>query len=177
MNDARVLEKSRLCADLFRRLRDHFGFRRFRPGQEQVVQAALDGRDALVIMPTGSGKSLCFQLPGLVMEGATLVVSPLIALMKDQDEGLRSKGVDVVVINSTMSAAERREAEDSIAASRTSFIYTTPEQLADPEFRALLHRAEIALEDGRLPRLVEQLTREDGSRIIYVATVAAGDTS
>ena len=71
MNDARVLEKSRLRVDLFRRLRDHFGFRRFRPGQEQVVQAALDGRDALVIMPTGSGKSLCFQLPGLVMEGAT----------------------------------------------------------------------------------------------------------
>ena len=109
------------------------------------MQGALDGRDLLVIMPTGSCKSLCFQLPGLVMEGATLVVSPLIALMRDQAEGLRSKNVDVVVINSTMSVAERREAEESIAAGQTSFVYTTPEQLANPEFRGLLHRAEIAL--------------------------------
>ena len=73
------------------------------------------------------------------------MVSPLIALMRDQAEGLRSKNVDVVVINSTMSVAERREAEESIAAGQTSFVYTTPEQLANPEFRALLHRAEIAL--------------------------------
>ena len=91
-------------------------------------------------MPTGSGKSLCFQLPALEMEGATIVVSPLIALMKDQAESLRDKGFDVVAINSTISAAERAEAERTIARGDKVFIYTTPEQLADPEFRALLHQ-------------------------------------
>ncbi len=138
-------EKSRDRAGLVRRLREHFGFRRFRPGQERVVQSALDGRDTLVIMPTGSGKSLCFQLPALVIGGTTVVVSPLIALMRDQAEALLARGIDVVAINSTMSAAERRDAEESIAARRSTFIYTTPEQLADPEFRALLHRVDVDL--------------------------------
>lgn len=137
------LEKSR--AELYLRLRNHFGFRRFRPGQEKVVRSALEGRDTLVVMPTGSGKSLCFQLPALVIDGATVVVSPLIALMKDQVEALRSKGIDVVAINSMMSAAERREAEESIAQGHSNLIYTTPEQLADPEFRALLHRIAVDL--------------------------------
>src|SRR4051812_18104574 len=89
------------------KLREHFGFRRFRPGQEAVVRSALAGRDTLVLMPTGSGKSLCFQLPGLEMDGSTLVVSPLIALMKDQTEALERKGFSAVAFNSTMSARER----------------------------------------------------------------------
>src|ERR1700758_2416355 len=75
------------------KLREHFGFRRFRPGQEKVVRSALSGRDTLAMMPTGSGKSLCFQLPALVMEGSTVVISPLIALMKDQTESLAEKGI------------------------------------------------------------------------------------
>jgi ATP-dependent DNA helicase RecQ len=79
------------------------------------------------------------------MEGATIVVSPLIALMKDQAESLRDKGFEVVTINSTISAAERAEAEQTIARGGKVFIYTTPEQLADPEVRALLHRAPIDL--------------------------------
>ncbi len=145
MSTEMCLESSRLRTDLVRRLRDHFGFRRFRPGQEQAVQSVLEGRDTLVVMPTGSGKSLCFQLPGLLIQGATVVVSPLIALMKDQAEALRSKGIAVVAINSTISAAERRDAEASIAEGRTTFIYTTPEQLADPDFRTLLHRVGIDL--------------------------------
>jgi ATP-dependent DNA helicase RecQ len=127
------------------KLREHFGFRRFRPGQEKVVRSALAGRDTLALMPTGSGKSLCFQLPGLVMEGSTVVISPLIALMKDQTESLAEKGISAVAFNSTMSSREREEAEQSVAGGRKEFVYTTPEQLANREFRALLRRAAINL--------------------------------
>ena len=131
--------------ELVRRLREQFGFRRFRPGQEKVVNSAIEGRDTLVIMPTGSGKSLCFQLPTMVLNGAALVVSPLIALMKDQAEALGRKGIEAVVINSTLSTAERRDAEAAIAEGRPNFIYTTPEQLACAEFRALLRGIDIDL--------------------------------
>ena len=75
-----------------RKLREHFGFRSFRPGQARAVAAAIEGRDTIVIMPTGSGKSLCFQLPALELIGTTVVVSPLIALMKDQADSLRARG-------------------------------------------------------------------------------------
>ena len=127
------------------KLREHFGFRRFRPGQEAAVRAALAGRDTLVLMPTGSGKSLCFQLPSLEMDGSTIVVSPLISLMKDQADSLEERGHDVVVINSTLSARQRTEAEEAIAQGEKAFIYTTPEQLANREFRALLKQASIDL--------------------------------
>src|SRR5262249_13597245 len=99
-------------AGLTAKLREHFGVRRFRPGQEKVVRSALAGRDTLVLMPTGSGKSLCFQLPALEQDGSTLVVSPLIALMKDQTEALERKGFEAVAFNSTMTARERQEAEE-----------------------------------------------------------------
>jgi ATP-dependent DNA helicase RecQ len=124
-------------------LREHFGFQRFRPGQEKVVRSALSGRDTLALMPTGSGKSLCFQLPALVMEGSTVVISPLIALMKDQTESLAQKGINAVAFNSTMSARERQEAEENLARGRKEFVYTTPEQLAKHEFRSLLRRTPI----------------------------------
>jgi ATP-dependent DNA helicase RecQ len=131
--------------ELSKKLREHFGFRRFRPGQEQVVQAALDGRDTIVIMPTGSGKSLCFQLPALALVGTTVVVSPLIALMKDQTDALADKGIEAAAVNSTLTPAAQREAIEAIAAGRKEFVYTTPERLADPEFRAALKRATIDL--------------------------------
>ena len=130
---------------LRRKLREHFGFRTFRPGQESVVRAAMEGRDTLVVMPTGSGKSLCFQLPALELPGTTVVVSPLIALMKDQADTLRARGIGVAAVNSTLAAAERREAETAIAAGRVEFVYTTPETLADPGFRALLRGIAIDL--------------------------------
>ncbi|AMV39518.1 RecQ family ATP-dependent DNA helicase [Planctomyces sp. SH-PL62] len=131
--------------DLKRRLRSLFGFRKFRPGQERVVQAALEGRDTLVVMPTGSGKSLCFQLPALEMPGATIVVSPLIALMKDQTEALRARGFEAIAVNSTMTAAERADAEARLGRDFQGFLYTTPEQLASPEFRSLLRKCAIDL--------------------------------
>ena len=131
--------------DLHKRLSERFGFQQFRPGQAQAVQAALDGKDSIVIMPTGSGKSVCFQLPALELVGTTIVVSPLIALMKDQADALRQRGISVAVVHSSLKAREEREALASIAAGTVEFIYTTPERLATPAFRALLKQATIDL--------------------------------
>lgn len=127
------------------RLRELFGFRAFRPEQLEAVRSAMEGRDVVAVMPTGSGKSLCFQLPALELEGTTVVVSPLIALMKDQADGLRARGIAAVVINSTLTAAQRRQVEEDISAGRAEFVYTTPEQVASPEFRDVLRRQAIDL--------------------------------
>ncbi len=127
------------------KLREYFGFRRFRPGQEAVVRSALAGRDTLVLMPTGSGKSLCFQLPALEMGGTTVVVSPLIALMKDQTDALERKGFEAVAFNSTMTPRERQQAEEALLRGTKEFVYTTPEQLAKREFRDLLRQVSIDL--------------------------------
>ena len=89
-------------------LQKHFGFDDFREGQREVISTILSGKDAVVVMPTGSGKSLCYQLPAMMMSGATLVVSPLIALMKDQVDALQSRGLPATFINSAISDAEQR---------------------------------------------------------------------
>src|SRR6478752_4476410 len=90
-------------------LKKHFGFRAFLDGQEEVIANVLAGRDAMVVMPTGGGKSLCYQLPALVMDGVTIVVSPLIALMKDQVDALVNRGISATLINSTLTLAEQKE--------------------------------------------------------------------
>src|SRR6266403_2996651 len=97
------------------RIRDYFGFRKFRPGQAEAVNSALEGRDTLVVMPTGSGKSLCFQLTALAGRGITVVVSPLISLMKDQVDNLVDNGVWAVGMNSTLTGPEQSAAEKDIA--------------------------------------------------------------
>jgi ATP-dependent DNA helicase RecQ len=127
------------------KLHKHFGFRKFRPGQARAVESALSGQDTIVIMPTGSGKSLCFQLPALELEGMTVVVSPLISLMKDQVDRLREKGIAAELINSSLSAGDRQAAEQAVSNGSTHFLYTTPEQIAIPEFRRLLGRQLIDL--------------------------------
>ncbi|HEV7278926.1 MAG TPA: ATP-dependent DNA helicase RecQ [Pirellulaceae bacterium] len=131
--------------ELRARLHDHFGFRTFRPGQIEAVRSAMKGNDTLVVMPTGSGKSVCFQLPALELEGTTIVVSPLIALMKDQVDRLGELGVMAVAVNSALTAAELREAEEQIAEAHYDFVYVTPERIAVPEFRELLKRQPIDL--------------------------------
>ena len=90
-------------------LEKYFGFREFLDAQEEVINAIIDGADALVVMPTGGGKSLCYQLPALMLEGTTVVVSPLIALMKDQVDALKRRGIAATLINSSLSPAEQQE--------------------------------------------------------------------
>jgi len=145
MSLARRMDAPQPRPELRRKLFRHFGFRVFRPGQAEVVRSAIEGRDSIVIMPTGSGKSVCFQLPALELEGTAVVVSPLIALMKDQADALRGRGIPVVEINSTLPAEAEREALAAIAAGRVEFVYTTPERLAKPEFRAVLKSTHIDL--------------------------------
>jgi ATP-dependent DNA helicase RecQ len=127
------------------RIRAYFGFRKFRPGQERAVDSAMGGRDTLVVMPTGSGKSLCFQLTALTIQGITVVVSPLISLMKDQVDNLMDNGVWAVGMNSTLTPTEQAAAERDIASGRASIVYSTPERLADPKFRELLKKRKVEL--------------------------------
>jgi ATP-dependent DNA helicase RecQ len=112
--------------------RERFGVRRFRPGQRELVEAALSGRDALGVLPTGAGKSLAFQLPSLLIPGGTVVVSPLISLMQDQTEKLAAADVTAARLDSTVSATDARSLERSIRKGGKELVYLTPERLASP---------------------------------------------
>jgi ATP-dependent DNA helicase RecQ len=126
-------------------LRRRFGLEEFRPGQEEVSNAVFGGRDALVVMPTGGGKSLMYQLPALLLPGLTVVVSPLIALMKDQLDKLRVLGLDAWVLNSSLGAAEQTEVQTAIAEGRGKIVYITPERFRDRDFFELLLGRDISL--------------------------------
>ena len=134
----RAARSGRSLAALKRTLRDVFGAEDFRPGQQQVIQSALAGHDTVAVMPTGSGKSLCYQLPALHLPGMTLVASPLISLMKDQTDKLSERGIDASQVNSALTAGEARDAHASILDDDTEFILTTPERLSDPAFLGTL---------------------------------------
>ena len=122
-------------------LRSVFGFSGYRPGQQEIVEAVRDGRDTLAIMPTGGGKSLCYQLPALCRPGLTLVISPLIALMRDQVRGLREAGVTAGALTSGNTEAETDAVFDGIEAGRLKLLYLAPERLASSGTQALLRRA------------------------------------
>ena len=124
-------------------MRDVFGIRRLRPGQEDVMRSIVAGRDTLAIMPTGAGKSLCYQLPALHLRGTTVIVSPLISLMKDQADKLEDAGVGAIQLNSSFTAREQRESVEQIERDGGQFIFTTPERLTDPDFLSSLKRTEI----------------------------------
>ncbi len=126
-------------------LRQRFGFDSFRPGQEEVVRALLSGRDGLLVMPTGAGKSLCFQLPALMMEGTTLVVSPLIALMKDQVDALRARRIPATFLNSTLTAQEHQRRLANLRAGRYKLVYVAPERFRNPRFREALAAIQPAM--------------------------------
>ncbi|MBK6006136.1 ATP-dependent DNA helicase RecQ [Ramlibacter ginsenosidimutans] len=126
-------------------LRDTFGLSRLRPGQAAVIERVLAGQPTLAIMPTGAGKSLCYQLPALLLEGRTVVVSPLIALMKDQCESLRALGIAAVQVNSGTDGEEARAAEAAVADGSARIIMTTPERLSDPAFLELLTKHPVGL--------------------------------
>ncbi len=125
-------------------LRRHFGHGSFRPGQEDIVRAALAGRDLLVVMPTGSGKSIGYQLPAMLLDGPTLVVSPLIALMKDQVDELTRKGIAAAALHSLASPGQRRAAEAAMRESRLRLLYVAPERFASESFRRLLADVPLA---------------------------------
>jgi len=119
-------------------LRKVFGFPNLRPGQDKVIHSVLDGNDTLAVMPTGAGKSLCYQLPALQLDGMTVVVSPLISLMRDQAVKLTEAGVATAVINSTLSTSEERDAMHAMTAGEIRILFVTPERLVNAEFTATL---------------------------------------
>ena len=124
---------------------ERFGVNHFRPGQPEIIEAVLSGKDVLGVMPTGSGKSLTFQLPSLLLPKAAVVVSPLISLMQDQVEKAEEAEIESAKLNSTLTAAEEREARDSIAEGDHRLIYVTPERLENPEYRSLLREGGVSL--------------------------------
>lgn len=126
-------------------LRDTFGLSRLRPGQSAVIERVLAGRPTLAVMPTGAGKSLCYQLPALLLEGRTVVISPLIALMKDQCESLRELGIAAVQVNSAIDSEEAAAAEQAVADGSAKIIMTTPERIADPAFLEKLGSHPVSL--------------------------------
>jgi ATP-dependent DNA helicase RecQ len=126
-------------------LADVFGFDAFRPGQQQVVEALLAGRSALAVFATGSGKSLCYQLPALHLEGLTLVVSPLIALMKDQVDFLERKGIAAARLDSTLGAEETARLLDSLASGALSILFVAPERFLNERFLERIRRTRVGL--------------------------------
>ncbi|BCS32424.1 hypothetical protein TBR22_A16380 [Luteitalea sp. TBR-22] len=130
---------------VLRTLRQTFGLRALRPGQGEVIRSVLARRNTLAVMPTGAGKSLCYQLPAVLMPGTTIVVSPLIALMKDQVEKLGSLGVEARQVNSAITSSEEQEALAHIEEARSEFVLTTPERLASSEFLDTLRQQPIDL--------------------------------
>jgi len=126
-------------------LRRAFGLRRLRPGQRDVIERVLRGQSTLAVMPTGAGKSLCYQLPATLLDGITVVVSPLIALMQDQCDKLVQLGVAAVQLNSAVEPEQVAAAEQAIADGSARIAFVTPERLAEPAFMALLARRHIGL--------------------------------
>ena len=118
-------------------LKQYFGHESFRGGQENVIDALLAGRDALAIMPTGGGKSLCYQIPALLLRGVTLVVSPLISLMKDQVAALTDSGVAAAYINSSLSEAQMSAVYRNLRRGSYKIVYVAPERLTGEGFVAL----------------------------------------
>ncbi len=126
-------------------LKQHFGFHAFREGQRDVVETLLSGQDALVVMPTGGGKSLCYQLPALLLPGVTLVVSPLIALMKDQVDGLAERSLPATFINSALDMEEAWERLQGLARGAYKLVYVAPERFKNERFLAALAKAKVSL--------------------------------
>jgi ATP-dependent DNA helicase RecQ len=126
-------------------LRSVFGYERFRGQQRAVIDHLTAGGDALVLMPTGGGKSLCYQLPAVELDGLTLVISPLIALMKDQIDALRRRGIAAERLDSTLDGAEYRRVIDALRSGALRLLYVAPERFANERFRATIEKLKVAL--------------------------------
>ncbi len=126
-------------------LKHYFGFDQFRSGQEHIIDSMLSKRDVMGIMPTGGGKSLCYQLPALMFEGITIVISPLISLMKDQVDSLNEMGIPSAFINSTLSSREIEDIIYDTSAGTYRLIYVAPERLNTSEFNFLVQNIKVDL--------------------------------
>src|ERR1700684_2482445 len=131
--------------DLPRTLKKHFGYDKFRPLQEEIIRDALAGKDVFALLPTGGEKSLCFQLPALARDGLTLVVSPLIALMKDQVDALQASGIAATFLNSSLSTDESRERLRGLHTGKFRLLYVAPERLMLSGFLEDLKRWDVRL--------------------------------
>src|SRR5213082_2723676 len=126
-------------------LKKYFGYDAFRPLQQEIIDDALSGRDVFALLPTGGGKSLCFQLPALMRDGVTVVVSPLIALMKDQVDALHARGLPATFINSSLDFEEQKERIAGFRRGDFKLLYVAPERFRSTHFVETLRRAEISL--------------------------------
>ena len=126
-------------------LRQYFGHSSFRGCQQEIIDHLLAGRHALVLMPTGMGKSVCYQIPALMLSGLTVIISPLIALMKDQVDSLRAKNIDAAYINSSLSRTEREQRLQALARGAYRLLYVTPERFRSPEFTERIARRAVSL--------------------------------
>jgi ATP-dependent DNA helicase RecQ len=126
-------------------LKTHFGYETFRPLQKEIIDTVMAGNDALVLMPTGGGKSLCFQLPALALPGITLVISPLIALMKDQVDTLTANGILAAFLNSSIDQTERRDIMESASCGELKILYIAPERLSNRDFAEFLKSLNVSL--------------------------------
>ena len=126
-------------------LRRFYGYRSFRPAQEPIINSLLSGKDTVAIMPTGAGKSICFQIPAMIFPGLTLVISPLISLMKDQVDALAEQGVPATYINSTLSLTESDARLNAIAAGQYKLVYVAPERLDTSYFQYIIERQPISM--------------------------------
>jgi ATP-dependent DNA helicase RecQ len=134
-----------LPPQIFTLLRKRFGFANLRPGQAEVITALLTGHNVLAVMPTGSGKSLCYQLPALLYEGCTIVISPLIALMKDQVDSLRAQGIAATFVNSSLSTQEQQARLRACQAGEYHLLYIAPERLRNPRFLQTMAQTRVSL--------------------------------
>ncbi len=137
--------KSITDSDLFDTLRKVFGFREFRPNQEQIVRAILENRDVFAVMPTGGGKSLCHQLPAVLLPGTCMVISPLISLMKDQVDGARANGIRAAFLNSSLDPEERDAVMQQLLSNSLDLLYVAPERFALEAFKKMLGRVNISM--------------------------------
>src|SRR5262245_26525705 len=131
--------------DLREHLQNLFGLDDFRPSQREVIEDVLAGRDVLCVMPTGAGKSLCYQLPAVVGGGMTIVVSPLISLMEDQVQQLRDEGIGAALVNSSLTVAQQRQAIEELQGGFEGLLYVAPERFFSPNFRPLIEKLKVKI--------------------------------
>lgn len=132
-------------ADIHTILRDNWGYREFRPSQEEIIRSVLSGRDTIGLLPTGGGKSITFQVPALAIDGLTVVVTPLISLMKDQVDNLRQRGIMAVYLHAALTRRESNLAIDRCRLGKTKLLYLSPEKLQSPAFLDMARQLPIKL--------------------------------